>query len=157
MIRDSSDSKPMRLELTHSLIPFESSDNNRGLSLLVQKIEVGFVFHCQSLSQTFWSYPIFSIIRCEFRQQWENCGDSALSSELSRAIGSNSILPNRIGFWPLCLAGTSKKASCASSVFSCTIKGNLIGACNDVRTSKGSLSTSIIVSDGTESEANTER
>jgi len=43
------------LELTHSSIPFEFSDNNQGLSLLVQKIEAVFVFFCQSSSQTFWS------------------------------------------------------------------------------------------------------
>jgi len=43
----------MGLDLTHNPIPIEFSDNNQGLSLLVQKIEAVFVFLCQSSSQTF--------------------------------------------------------------------------------------------------------
>jgi len=40
------------------------------------------------------------------------------------------------------------------------MKDDLIGACNDIRASiadQGSLSTSVLVSDGTESEANIEK
>jgi len=45
------------------------------------------------------------------------------------------------------LAGTSKKAHCASLVFSRTTKDNFIGACNDVRSSTThhwSLSTPVL-------------
>ena len=58
----------------------------------------------------------------------------------------------------LCLAGTSKKAPCMSLIFSRTIKDDLIGVCNDVKASiadRGSQSTSVLISDNKESEANT--
>ena len=49
--------------------------------------------------------------------------------------GSDSILPNRIGLWPLRLAGASKKPPCASMVLSHIMKDDLIGICSDVRAS----------------------
>jgi len=58
------------------------------------------------------------------------------------------------------LAGTLKRALYASLIFSHTIRDNFIGAYNDVRAfiaDQESLSTSILVSDGTESEANEEK
>ena len=81
-------------------------------------------------------------------------------SESSRDINSDLILPKRIGLWPLRLAGTMNTDSCASSTFWYVLRDDLIGTCNDVIASmadQGSLSTSTLVFDGTESEENTEK
>ena len=50
-----------------------------------------------------------------------------------------------------------KESSMHTLVFSGTLNDYLTGACNDVKASiidKGSLSTSVLLSDGIESEAN---
>ena len=78
----------------------------------------------------------------------------------SRDINSDLILLKRIGFWPLCHVGTMNTDSCASPTSWYVLKDDFIGTCNDVRASiadQGSLSTYVLVSDGTESEADTEK
>jgi len=57
-------------------------------------------------------------------------------------------------------AGTSKRALRASLIFLRTIRNDFIGARNDIRasiTNQGSLSMSVLVSNGTELEANVEK
>ena len=81
-------------------------------------------------------------------------------SESSRDINSDLILPKRIGFGPLCLIGTMNTDSCASLTSRYVLRNDFIGTCNNVRASiadQGSLSTSVLVSDDTESEANAEK
>ena len=80
--------------------------------------------------------------------------------ELSQVMGSDSTLPNRIGFCYSRLAGTSQRALRVFSIFSCSIRDDFIGAHNDVKTfivDQGSPSTLVLVSDGTELEANAEK
>ena len=70
------------------------------------------------------------------------------------------ILPKRIGFWLLRLAGTLNKDPCASLMSWYTVRDDLTGTCNEIKASiadQGSLPTSVLVSDGTEYKANTER
>jgi len=58
------------------------------------------------------------------------------------------------------LAGTSEKALFTLPIFSRTRKDDFVGTCNVVKVfiaDQGSLSTSVLVSDGTESEANAEK
>jgi len=106
------------------------------------------------------SCPILSIMWRDFCPEWKNCGGSELPPELSQAMGSILICPNRIGFWPLYLAGISKRASCASSIFSHAKRDDFVGACNDIKAfiaDQELLSMSLLISDGTESKANTEK
>jgi len=84
----------------------------------------------------------------------KNYGDSELPPELSQATGSILIRPNRIDFWPFRLAGTLKRVLCAPRIFSYTRRDEFIGAHNDVKifiADQGSLLTSVLVYDGTES------
>ena len=81
-------------------------------------------------------------------------------SNSSRDIISDLICPQRIDFWPLRLAGTMNTDSCVSLTSWYVSKDDFIGKCNDVRAfiaDQGSLSTLVLVSDGTESEAKTEK
>jgi len=75
-------------------------------------------------------------------------------------MGSDSTLPNRIGFCPSRWTGISKVALSVPLIFLYTIRGYFIGARNDFRAffaDQESLFTSALVYDGTESEGNAEK
>ena len=142
-----SDSESNEIGWTHSPILYESCDSSQGFPFgMKDQSSVRLPLPKFKPELLVRSYPIFFIIRYEFLRLWEKCGDSELSSKLLRVNGSELNLPNRIGFWPSYLAGSLKKASWASSDVSWSIRDELNGACNDVKTSivdRGSLSTSV--------------
>ena len=100
----------MELALTHSLFPFEFSDSNRGLSLWGQKIKAMFILLCKNSSQTFSSghIPFLHHSACIWPVMRE-LRRFGIIFQTFRAIGSGSILLNRIGFWPCAWLGLQRR------------------------------------------------
>jgi len=149
------------LELTHSPTPCEFDDINQGLSLLERRIEAVFAFLCRSSSQD----HLLGHTLCSPHSKYIGL----VMRELRKFSLAFWVFANRwfgldfskrISFRPLRLVGTSKKDPCASLTLWYTVRDDLIGTCNDIRayiTDQRSSSISVLVSDGTKSEANTEK
>jgi len=126
-------------ELTHSPSPSEFGDNSQVFSLWQQKVEVEFTFFCQSLSQD----HLLGHTSCSL-SFWVHLA----RNKRTKGVWDWT-LPKRISFWPLHLAGTSKKVSCTSLTLWHAMRDDLTGAYNNVKASIadwGSSSTSVLVS-----------